>query len=57
MGPRAPRGAVIRKLLGAHDVGVEELWGEVECRRVTGQVVLESLKDGAAIPTTSPCTS
>lgn len=34
-----------RKLLGAYDVGADRLWGHVESRRVTGQVVLEFLKD------------
>lgn len=34
-----------RKLLGAYDVGADELWGKVEARPVTGQVVLEFLKD------------
>jgi transposase len=35
----------VRKLLGAYDVGADELWGKVEGRRVTGQVVLEFLQD------------
>lgn len=34
-----------RKLLGAYDVGADRLWGHVEKRRVTGEVVLEFLKD------------
>jgi transposase len=34
-----------RKLLGAYDVGADRLWGHVEARRVTGQVVLEFLRD------------
>jgi transposase len=34
-----------RKLLGAYDVGADRLWGRVEKRRVTGQVVLEFLQD------------
>jgi len=34
-----------RKLLGAYDVGADRLWGHVEARRVTGEVVLEFLKD------------
>ncbi len=33
-----------RKLLGAYDVGADRLWGHVEARRVTGEVVLEFLK-------------
>lgn len=39
------RHAGVRKLLGAYDVGADKLWGKVEGRRVTGQVVLEFLKD------------
>ena len=38
----SPRG---RKLLGAYDVGADVLWGRVEDRRVTGEVVLEFLQD------------
>jgi transposase len=34
-----------RKLLGAYDVGADRLWGRVEKRRVTGEVVLEFLND------------
>ena len=34
-----------RKLLGAYDVGADRLWGRVERRPVTGEVVLEFLKD------------
>jgi transposase len=34
-----------RKLLGAYDVGADRLWGHLEKRRVTGEVVLEFLKD------------
>jgi transposase len=34
-----------RKLLGAYDVGADRLWGHVEARPVTGEVVLEFLKD------------
>jgi transposase len=34
-----------RKLLGAYDVGADRLWGHVERRRVTGEVVLGFLKD------------
>jgi transposase len=34
-----------RKLLGAYDVGADVLWGRVEHRRVTGEVVLEFLQD------------
>jgi len=34
-----------RKLLGAYDVGADRLWGHVEKRRVTGEVVLKFLKD------------
>ena len=34
-----------RKLLGAYDVGADRLWGHVEGRRVTAEVVLEFLKD------------
>jgi transposase len=34
-----------RKLLGAYDVGADRLWGHVEARRVTGDVVLEFLRD------------
>jgi transposase len=39
------RHAGARKLLGAYDVGADRLWGRVEARRVTGEVVLEFLKD------------
>jgi transposase len=39
------RRAGVRKLLGAYDVGADRLWGRLEARRVTGQVVLEFLKD------------
>ena len=35
----------VRKLLGAYDVGADRLWGRLEKRRVTAQVVLEFLKD------------
>jgi transposase len=35
----------VRKLLGAYDVGVDRLWGRLEGRSVTTQVVLEFLKD------------
>lgn len=35
----------VRKLLGAYDVGADMLWGWVEDRRVTGEVVLEFLQD------------
>jgi transposase len=35
----------VRKLLGAYDVGADVLWGQVEDRRVTGEVVLEFLQD------------
>jgi hypothetical protein len=35
----------VRKLLGAYDVGADVLWGHVEQRRVTGEVVLEFLQD------------
>jgi transposase len=35
----------VRKLLGAYDVGADMLWGWVEDRRVTGEVVLEFLAD------------
>jgi transposase len=35
----------VRKLLGAYDVGADVLWGHVEERRVTGEVVLEFLQD------------
>lgn len=34
-----------RKLLGAYDVGADQLWGHVEARPVTGAVVLEFLRD------------
>jgi transposase len=34
-----------RKLLGAYDVGADRLWGHVEAGRVTGEVVLQFLKD------------
>lgn len=34
-----------RKLLGAYDVGADRLWGHLEARRVTAEVVLEFLKD------------
>ena len=34
-----------RNLLGAYDVGADRLWGHVEARRVTGDVVLEFLRD------------
>jgi transposase len=35
----------VRKLLGAYDVGADVMWGHVEDRRVTGEVVLEFLQD------------
>jgi transposase len=35
----------VRKLLGAYDVGADRLWGRLEARSVTAQVVLEFLKD------------
>jgi transposase len=35
----------VRKLLGAYDVGADRLWGRLEVRSVTAQVVLEFLKD------------
>jgi transposase len=34
-----------RKFLGAFDVGADRLWGRLEPRRVTAQVVLEFFKD------------
>ena len=35
----------VRKLLAAYDVGADRLWGRLEARRVTAEVVLEFLKD------------
>ena len=35
----------VRKLLGAYDVGADRLWGRLEARSVTAEVVLEFLKD------------
>jgi len=35
----------VRKLLGAYDVGADRFWGQLEDRRVTGQVTLEFLRD------------
>jgi transposase len=35
----------VRKLLGAYDVGADRLWGRLEARSVTAQVVLDFLKD------------
>ena len=34
----------VRKLLGAYDVGADKLWGRVEDRAVTGEVVLQFLR-------------
>lgn len=35
----------VRKLMGAYDVGADQLWGRLERRSVNGRVVLEFLKD------------
>ena len=39
------RHAGTRKMLGAYDVGADRLWGRIEERRVTAEVVLEFLQD------------